>query len=391
MAQLEVVPVDSRRLRKQFFNLPWDLYRGDPHWIPPIRLVQKELLGFRHHPFYDDAEIRNFLALEDGKPVGRISAIINHAHNRWYHENRGFFGFFESIDNQQVASGLFDAARGWFAEHGIEAIRGPANPSLNYEVGLLIDGFDDAPWFMMTYNKPYYARLIEAYGFRKAQDLFAFWGHVNMLQEVSHRLDALAQTVIDRFQLRLRPMNVKRFKEEIATFLNIYNRSLVSTWGFVPMSPGEVKKQAAGMKQMIVPELTTVGEIDGQAVGTMFGLLDYNPRIKEIDGRLFPFGFIKLFRNRKGLRKVRLISTNVLPEYQSWGIGIALVSRLVPDALAWGIQEAEFSWVLESNDLSFKTLKKGGAKITKQYRVYDYGPPDTTANAKFMTQTNSVT
>jgi GNAT superfamily N-acetyltransferase len=152
------------------------------------------------------------------------------------------------------------------------------------------------------------------------------------------------------------------------------------------MSAGEVRKQAAGMKQMIVPELTTVAEIDGKPVGTMFGLLDYNPRIKEIDGRLLPFGFLKLLLKRRELKRVRLISTNVLPEYQSWGIGIALVSRLVPDALKWGIQEAEFSWVLESNDLSYKTLRKSGAKITKQYRIYDYGPLDTTINAKFMKQ-----
>jgi len=386
MGSLEVISVASRRERKQFFNLPWELYRNDPNWVPPIRLVQKELLNFRHHPFYDDAEIRNFLALRDGRPVGRVSAIINHAHNRWYHEQRGFFGFFESIDDQEVAAGLFDAARAWLAERGIEAIRGPANPSLNYEVGLLIDGFDDPPWFMMTYNKPYYARLIEAYGFRKAQDMYAFWGHISILGEVSRRLESVSHIVVDRFRLKCRPMDTKRFNEEIATFLDIYNRSLVSTWGFVPMSPGEVKKQAAGMKRLIVPELTTVGEIDGKPVGTMFALLDYNPRIRQIDGRLFPLGFLKLLRNRQAIKKVRLISTNVLPEYQSWGIGIALVARLVPDALAWGIREAEFSWVLESNDLSFKTLKKGGAKITKQYRVYDYGPPDTTVNAKFMKQ-----
>jgi GNAT superfamily N-acetyltransferase len=181
-------------------------------------------------------------------------------------------------------------------------------------------------------------------------------------------------------------MDVKNFDKEIEVFLEIYNRSLVSTWGFVPMSEGEVRKQARGMKYMIVPELTTVAEVDGKAVGTMFGLLDYNPRIKAIDGRLFPFGFLKLLGKRKELKRVRLISTNVLPEYQSWGVGIALVARLVPDALAWGINEAEFSWVLESNDLSYKTLKKGGAKVTKQYRIYDIGPPDTTANAKFMVQ-----
>ncbi|RIK85906.1 MAG: N-acetyltransferase [Planctomycetota bacterium] len=386
MAHLEVVPVESRRQRKLFFNLPWELYRGDPHWVPPLRMAQKELLNFRHHPFYDTADNRNFLALLDGKPVGRLNAIINHAHNEWYREKRGFFGFFESIDDQNVASALFDAARQWFAGHGIAAIRGPVNPSLNYELGLLIDGFNDAPWFMMTYNKPYYARLIEGYGFRKAQDMYAFWGHVNMLEQVSQKLGMLSESVISRFNVKCRPLDVKRFKEELATFLDIYNRSLVNTWGFVPMSVGEVKKLAAGMKHMIVPELTTMGEIEGKAVGAMFGLLDYNPRIKAIDGRLLPFGFLKLLRHRQQLKRVRLISTNVLPEYQSWGIGIALVARLVPDALAWGIQEAEFSWVLESNDLSYKTLKKGGAKITKQYRIYDYGPPDTTANAKFMKQ-----
>jgi len=384
MSQLEVIPVTTRRERKQFFNLPWDIYRGDPHWVPPIRIVQKELLNFRRHPFYEDGEVQPFLALLDGKPCGRIAPLVNHAHNRWYQEKRGFFGFFESIEDERVSGRLFDAARSWFAEQGIEAVRGPVNPSLNYECGLLVDGFHEAPWFMMTYNKPYYDRLIKAYGFRKAQNLYAFWGHVDMLDEISRRLYSLSHNILDRFDLKCRMMDVKQFDREIRTFLDIYNKSLVSTWGFVPMSEGEVKKQAAGMKQMIVPELTTIAEIDGKPVGTMFGLLDYNPRIQEINGRLFPFGFLKLLRRRKELTRVRLISTNVLPEYQSWGIGIALVSRLVPDALKWGIKEAEFSWVLESNDLSYKTLKKGGAKITKQYRIYDYGPPDTTTNAKFM-------
>ncbi len=384
MSHLEVIAVATRRERKLFFNLPWDLYRDDPHWVPPLRIVQKELLNYRHHPFFDDAEIQTFVALRNGKPCGRIAALVNHAHNRQYGEQRGFFGFFESVEDEEVSGALLDAVRAWFAERGIEAIRGPVNPSLNYECGMLVDGFDDPPWFMMTYNKPYYDRLIQQYGFRKAQDLYAFWGHVRILDEITQRLDVLSQSILDRFDLVCRPFDVKRFDEEIATFLDIYNKSLVSTWGFVPMSVGEVKKSAAGLKQMIVPELTTMAEIDGKPIGTMFGLLDFNPRIKEMDGRLFPFGFLKLIRNRKAIKRMRFISANVLPEYQSWGIGIALVARLVPDILQWGIQEAEFSWVLESNHLSYKTLKKGGAKITKQYRIYDYGPEDTTANAKFM-------
>ncbi len=386
MTQLEIIPVSTRGERKLFFNFPWDLYRGDPNWIPPLRIVQKELLNYRSHPFYDDAEIQTFVALRDGRPCGRVAAIVNHAHNRWYNEKRGFFGFYESEESEETTGRLFDAARAWLAERDIRAIRGPINPSLNYELGVLVDGFEEPPWFMMTYGKPFYDRLIKSYGFRKAQDMFAFWGHVNMLDQISQRLASLSQGIFDRFDLVCRPFDVKRFDEEIHTFLKIYNQSLASTWGFVPMSEGEVRKHATGMKQMLVPELTAMAEIDGKPIGTMFGLLDFNPRIKEIDGRLLPFGFLKLLRNRKALTRMRFISANVVPEYQSWGIGIALVARLVPDILKWGIQEAEFSWVLESNHLSYKTLKKGGAKITKQYRIYDYGPPDTTANAKYMEQ-----
>jgi len=386
MPPIEVIAVRTRREKKQFFQFPWDLYQGDPNWIPPLRVVQQELLNFRPHPFYDDAEIQTFLALHNGRPCGRLAALVNHAHNRWYHEKRGFFGFFESIDDSEVAGRLFDAAKSWFAERQIEAIRGPVNPSLNYECALLVDGFDEPPWFMMPYNRPYYDRLIRACGFRKAQDMFAFWGHIDMLKNLSEKLRMMSQVVEDRFELKCRRFDLKRFEEEIVTFQKIYNSSLVSTWGFVPLSDGEVKKQADGMKRMIAPELTTMAEIDGKPVGAMLALLDYNPRIRAINGRLLPFGFLKLLGNKRQIHRVRLLSTNVLPEYQSWGIGISLVGRLVPEVLQWGITEAEFSWVLESNDLSYKTLKKGGAKITKQYRIYDYGPPDTTANAKFMQQ-----
>jgi GNAT superfamily N-acetyltransferase len=138
------------------------------------------------------------------------------------------------------------------------------------------------------------------------------------------------------------------------------------------MSPGEVRHAGAGMKQLIEPELTCLAEVDGRVVGGVFSLLDYNPRIKEIDGRLFPFGFIRLLWNKKAIKRVRLVSTNVIPEYQKWGLGLVIAARLIPEVRAWGIEEAEFSWVLESNKLSYGTLKRGGATITKRYRLFDY-------------------
>jgi GNAT superfamily N-acetyltransferase len=371
MTDLEIQRVASRRQRKQFLQFPWTLYRGDPNWVPHLRSDQIELVGYKPHPFYATNSAQTFIALRGGEVCGRIAAILNQGHNIQYKEKRGFFGFFDCRDDQEAASGLFDAVRQWFAEQGIYKLRGPTNPSLNYEAGLLIDGFDTPPTFMMTYNPPYYERLIENYGFRKAQDLFAFWGHMDMLPAISAKLKPIADQIVERYNVKLRTMDKSRFMEDVKMFLSLYNCSLVNTWGFVPMTSGEVEHMAEGLRFLIVPEMTVAAEIDGQVVGVAFGLPDYNPRIKKIDGRLFPFGFIRLLRNKRAIKKIRMISTNVVPEYQRYGVGLVLMQGLVPKALEWGLQEAEFSWVLESNSLSYGSLKKGGAKIAKTYRIYD--------------------
>jgi GNAT superfamily N-acetyltransferase len=371
MSNLIIQRVVTARQKRQFLDLPWTLYRDDPNWIPPLRGDHKELVGYKPHPFYARNAIQTFLAYRDGEVCGRIAAILNQGHNAQYNERRGFFGFFDCRDDQEAANGLFDAVRKWFAEQDIHCLRGPTNPSLNYEVGLLIDGFDSPPTFMMTYNRPYYVKLVENYGFRKAQDLYAFWGEIDMLPKIAQKLQPIAEQIIERFNVKLRSMDTSRFVEDVEMFLEIYNRSLVNTWGFVPMSSGEVRRMAGGLRYVIIPEMAVAAEIDGRVVGVSFGLPDYNPRIKEINGRLFPFGFVHLLRNRQAIKRIRLISTNVLPEYQRMGVGLVMLHGLAPKAIAWGIEEAEFSWVLESNSLSFGSLKKGGAKITKTYRVYD--------------------
>lgn len=373
MSDVVVKPVQTRAEKKQFLHLPWEIYRGNSVWVPPLRLNQEEMVGFRHHPFYDDAKAQAFLAYRGGKPVGRIHAIMHYPYFRRYKERRGYFGFFESVDDLNVSRPLFQAAKDWLAQNDVHAVRGPINPSLNYECGLLIDGFDLPPTFMMTYNPPYYPKLVEDAGFVKVEDMYSFHGHIDMLDGLDKKLEFVVNECTRRFDIKLRPLNKKRFVEEVRMFLDIYNQSLVGTWGFTPLSEAEIAHAADSMKYLIVPEMTTVAEIDGKPVGAVFGLLDYNPRIKAIDGRLFPFGFMRLLWNKKKVTKVRLISTNVVPEYQRWGLGVVLLSRLVPDALAWGIQEAEFSWVLESNHLSFKSLKRGGATIDKTYRIYDWG------------------
>ncbi len=371
MSQVSVIPVQTRRDRKQFLHFPWQHYRGDPNWIPPLRQNQKELVGFAKHPFYDDAEAQAFLATRGGEVCGRILALVNHAHNGHYNEQRGFFGFFESTDDQAVAHGLLDAAAGWLRSKGQQTVRGPVNPSLNYECALLVEGFDTPPTFMMTYNKPYYGELIESFGFEKTQDMYAFTGHVDMLKSLDEKLSFVVREAASRFNITVRSFNPRRFREELETFLGLYNETLEGTWGFVPISKAEATHIGAGLKHLIVPDLAIMAEVDGRVVGSTFGLLDYNPRIKQMDGRLFPFGFLKLLTRRKQLKRVRIMSTHVLPEFQRWGVGLVLVNGLVPKVLDWGIEEGEFSWVLESNHLSRKTLERGGAIRAKTYRIYD--------------------
>ena len=245
------------------------------------------------------------------------------------------------------------------------------NPSMNYECGLLIQGFHSPPTFMMTYNKPYYAKLLEAWGLKKAEDMFAFWGHIDMVSKLDRKLWFIGNEAKQRFNVTVRPMNTKDFRAEVEMFLRVYNASLAGTWGFVPLSSGEIKTLGAGLKHLIAPELALVAEVNGEPIGACLGLLDYNPRIKKIGGHLFPFGFIHLLRNKQAIKKMRVISINVVPEYQRWGLGVVLLGGIIEPMQKWGIQEVEFSWVLESNTLSRGSLEKGGAKRDKTYRLYD--------------------
>ena len=375
VADIAIQPVETRSQQQRFIRLPWRIYADDPCWMPPVIMSQQELLGFRKHPFYERSKSRSFLATRGGRDVGRITAIVNAGHIDRYKEQRGFFGFFECDEDTAASRALFQAAGDWLHAQGMTCIRGPANPTLNYECGLLIEGFDTPPFFMMTHNRPWYAHLVEDAGFGKIEDMFAFWGETSMLGGLDPKLVTMVEGVKERFGVTIRPLDRRRFADEVRTFLHIYNESLGGTWGFVPLTSGEIDHMAASLKYLIEPELTLVAEVDGKPVGAVFCLLDYNPRIKAIDGRLFPFGFLRLLWNKKAIKRLRAISTNVIPEYQAWGIGLVLMNGLYERFMKWGLREVEFSWVLESNYLSRRTLERGGALVTKKYRMYQDDPP----------------
>jgi GNAT superfamily N-acetyltransferase len=375
VAELVVRPVESWSEQRRFIRLPWEIYRGDRNWIPPLIHSQKGLLGFLPHPFYQQAEARSFIARRGGADVGRITAIVNRPHNERFGETRGFFGFFECHDDAAAARALFGAARDWLRGRGMTCVRGPANPSLNYEAGLLIDAFDKPPTFMTTYNAPWYSRLVEENGFVKVQDMYAYWGEVPMLATLDPKLEQMRDAVLERFGVKLRKLDASRFEDEVRLYFRIYNESMQATWGFVPFSEAEILQLAGELRHLIVRDLAVVAEVNGRPVGTTFALLDYNPRIRAIGGRLLPFGLFRLLWNKRAIKHMRLVTANVTPEFQAWGIGLVLLDALVPAVLAWGIKEAEFSWVLESNVLSRGSLERGGAVRTKTWRMYQDDPP----------------
>ena len=381
MANVTIQPVETRSQQKEFVGLPWKLYAQDPNWVPPLLQNHQELLGYqtalgrlfaKPHPFHAEAEMQTFLAIRDGQVCGRIAATIHHVHNRTYEEQRGFFGFFESINDTTVSKALFDVARDWLSDRGMRAIRGPMNPSFNYEMGLLVKGFDAPPTFMMTYNPPYYADLIEGWGFEKVRDMYAFRGHVEMVESLDEKMWFVIEESTRRFNIKLRPIDTSRFVDEVRLFLSIYNEANGNHWGFAPLTDGEIVKMANGMKSLIVPELTSMAEVDGKTVGTIFGMLDYNPRIKQIGGRLFPTGFLKILNGRRKLKRVRMLAAHVLPEFQRWGLGLVLANSVWQRVKDWGIEEVEFSWVMECNRLSRGTLERANVPRPNTYRLYDY-------------------
>lgn len=371
-AEIDVVNVTTWSHKRQFLRLPWTLYQDNSCWVPPLRRTQKEMVGYVRHPFQANVEMQTFIALHKRRPVGRIAAILNRAHQQYHHDNTlGFVGFFESIDSQDVANRLFAAAEDWLRARGVRRMIGPTNPTMNYEAGLLVDGFDKSPTFMMPYNWHYYGQLWERAGFRGVQDLLAYYGHTGMLNDVRQRV---AKTVVharERFGIEMRQLNRARFRDDVRTFLQIYNAASSATWGFVPLSDAEIDTLSKELRYLIIPELTAIAEVDGRVIGAIFGILDYNPLIKKINGRLFPFGALTILRQRRSIDKVRIMSANVTPEFQRWGVGVAMLAYMLKHGVEWGLKQAEFSYVLESNQLACASLERGGAVRERVYRMYE--------------------
>lgn len=368
-SDLEVRPVGSGDGMRAFVRLPWSIYRGDPNWVPPLLSDVREAFDPDRHPFHQHSDVQPFLALRDGRPVGRICGVHNRRHVDFHDEPVGFFGYFECVEDPAVSAALFDAAGDWLRERGMETMRGPANFSSNEEWGVLSEGFDRPPVIMMPYNPPYYLDLLEGYGFREAKTLVAYWLDD---PEPPERLVRASRVVKERYGVEVRNIRMEEFDREIERVRRLYNRAWEKNWGFVPMTDAEFDFLAEELKPVVEPDLVTMAEgPDGELVGFTVAVPDFNRAIAHANGRLFPFGLLRILWHARTISQMRVLTLGIHPDWRRKGVDALLYLELFRGGGSQGIEAGEFSWMLEENEEIRRPMERIGAEVYKRYRLYD--------------------
>lgn len=369
---VEVIPVHTKRQKTLFIDFPHDLYEGDKNYVPELFLGQQDLLSPDKHPFYQHSSARPFLAYLDGRIVGRILAIWNVNHNAIVGANEGHFGFFDTIDNQDVADALLDAAKQWILAKGGSSMVGPINLTTNDTCGLLVEGFESPPKAMMTYNYPYYERLITHYGLTKKEDLRAYMVSSDTVNERSVLLLDRLEERLKRSGITLRQINLKDFKNEARRIRDVYNKAWDKNMGFVPMTEAEFEHTAKDLKMIVNPEYCIVAEKDGHIIAFALGVPDINQILIKIKrGRLLPTGIFKLLFGRKKISFIRVLMLGVLDPYRKLGIEACLYGRIIKNGRKNGLKGAECSWMLDSNYLMNHAIEQVNGQLYKRYRLFE--------------------
>ena len=372
---VSILPISrSKRDLHRFFDVADRIYRDDPNWVPPLRDDVAKVFADKN-PFFHHAEMQLFVARRDNEDVGRIAAILDRNHNEFHGEKTGFFGFFESENDRAVSDALLGAATDWARKRGMGVLRGPANPSLNDEAGLLVEGFDTPPVLMMTYNPRYYATLLEEAGFRKAKDLLASWFEIGP-EPLAHFV-----RINERFRRRNRDIEVRKvskgsLKVDLPKIRDVYNAAWEKNWGFVPMTSEEMDFMAARLKPLLDENFLFLAQVrkpDGslEPVGFMLSLPDYNTAIRPLGGRLLPFGWLKFLLGLKKIRTLRVITLGLKKDYRMRGIQSLMFEEGLKAALKRGLTGCEVSGMLEDNDLILRSVRLWGGRLYKTYRMYD--------------------
>jgi GNAT superfamily N-acetyltransferase len=372
VGQIEVTQVASAAERTAFIKFPWRIYEEDPVWVPPLIIERKEFLDRDKHPFFRHGDAALFLAQRDGEIVGRIMASDDPHYNALHQSNVGCFGLFESIDDPAVASALFERAADWLRARGRSEIMGPIDYSTNYVCGLLVRGFEHPPMILTAHNPPYYADLIEAWGFTKAMDLYAWWFADPARAE--KRLRRLASALKNRQLPNIRPVNLKEIGDESRRLRELYNEAWQNNWGYVPFTREEFDYMTKELKPLVIPDLTLIAEVEGQPAGFILCVPDLNDALRHVNGRLtrfgLPIGLAKLLYHKSRLRRMRLVALGVAPKFRRSGVAEMLVLRVIENGMLKRGYFGECSLTLEDNHMINRFMEAIGADPYKTYRIY---------------------
>jgi hypothetical protein len=364
----DVRPVSGRREFRRFIDYAYERNAGDPHWVPPLRLAEHERLTPSKNPFFAHADVRLLLAWRGDRLVGRVAAIDDRLHNQTHHDNAVMFGFFEAAD-AEATQALLGAVESWAAARGRARVRGPINPSLNESAGLLVDGFDSDPMIMMPHNPPEYAAQIEAAGYRKVKDLFAWLYQIDgppppIVAKLATRLRERARIVVG-------PLKLAEFAREVERLRVIYCGAWERNWGFVAPTEAEFRRLASELKPIFDPRCAVIAEVDGRPVACAIAIPDINQALKGTSGRLFPLGLVRLLLRRRYVNQIRLLLLGVDAAYRALGVYPLLLFELHRQLSGGPYRRVEFSWVLEDNRDINQPAEQAGARHYKTYRIYE--------------------
>lgn len=370
---ITVTPVTTKKQLATFIDFPHDLYADDPNYVPELHIAQRDILTPGKHPFHEHSSLQCFLALDARLKVkGRIAAILNNNHNAFNHANDGFFGFFDVINDESVANALFQEAARWLKSKGVATMIGPVNPSTNETAGVLIDGFNEPPVAMMTYNKPYYISLLEKNGFRKKVDLYAYDIRTDSVSDRAIKLQEALLKRLDQKGITIRPINLKDFKNEVRKAREIYNSAWDENLGFVPMTENEFDYLAKELKNILNTDFAMVAEHQGRMVGVALAIPDINQILIKIKkGRLLPTGIFKLLFGLKKVNYFRVIILGVIEDYRKMGIEACFYAKIIQMGVKYKLKGGEGSWILENNEMMNKALQNINGKVYKTYRIYE--------------------
>jgi hypothetical protein len=365
LSDIRVRPVASPVEMLQFIDFPWKIYKGDKNWVPPLKAQTIKLLDKSRNPVWEHAERELFMAWQDGMPAGRIVAIVNQNHNRTHKDKAGFFGFFECINDSDISKALFDAAKKWVGERGMTVLRGPVNPTMNDEIGFLLEGFGSPPVIMMPYTPEYYLDLAGKYGMRKAKDLYAFF------KDSSTGIPVRVERIKRKTRVEIRSLDKKNFRRDVEIIKGIYNKAWEKNWGNVPMTEKEMDILATTLRNVCEPELVKFAFVKGTAVGVSIVLPNLNELFKKFNGSLNLFNRIRFLAGRGKIKGIRAMVFGFIEGFRQTGLPLVLYFETERSGRKLGYQWVEISWNLEDNDLINKFAVMIGARIYKKYRIYE--------------------